>query len=31
MKKTLIWMGGRYVTYENLVEKVKEALEEDED
>ncbi len=25
------WMGGRYATYDNLVEKVKEALEEDED
>ena len=22
------WMGGSYATYENLVEKVKEALEE---
>ena len=23
------WMGGSYATYENLVEKVKEALEDD--
>ena len=23
------WMGGSYATYENLVEKVKEALEND--
>ena len=25
------WMGGSYATYDNLAEKVKEALEEDED
>ena len=24
------WMGGCYATYDNLVEKVKEALEDDE-
>ena len=24
------WMGGRYATYDNLVEKVKEALEDDD-
>ena len=23
------WMGGSYATYENLIEKVKEALEDD--
>ena len=23
------WMGGSYATYDNLVEKVKEALEDD--
>ena len=23
------WMGGSYTTYENLIEKVKEALEDD--
>ena len=25
------WMGGSYATYDNLTEKVKEALEEDGD
>ena len=25
------WMGGSYATYDNLVEKVKEALEDDDD
>ena len=24
------WMGGSYATYDNLVEKVKEALEDDD-
>ena len=25
------WIGGSYATYDNLVEKVKEALEDDDD